>query len=102
MQKAQNLQKKMGEIQQEINLLEITGTSGGGLVKMTMTGDYQIKSIDIDDSLISIDEKTVLIDLIIASYNDTKRKVADISEEKMKEVTDGLPIPPGMKIPGMF
>jgi DNA-binding YbaB/EbfC family protein len=92
----------MAKIQEEIKAMEFVSSSGGGLVSLTMSGGYDIKNIQIDDSLLNVEEKTMLADLIIAAYNDARRKVQESSEDKMKSLTEGLPLPPGFKIPGMF
>ncbi len=102
MKKAQELQSNMSSMQNEIKSLTFETTSGGGLVKMIMTGNYDIISLEVDDSIISIEEKTLMTDLITACYNDLRRKIQEETEKKMKELTAGLPIPPGMKIPGLF
>ena len=102
MQKAQQMQKDMETLQNEIKSQHFESTSGGGLVKIVMDGSYDIKDIHIDDKIVSLDDKTMMIDLIIAAYNESKRKVKEETDKKMQELTAGLPIPPGMKIPGMF
>ncbi|MCL2566982.1 MAG: YbaB/EbfC family nucleoid-associated protein [Alphaproteobacteria bacterium] len=102
MKKAQELQNSMSSIQNEIKALTFETTSGGGLVKMIMNGDYDIINVEIDDSIIAVDEKVLITDLIVACYNDCRRKVQEETEKRMKEITAGLPIPPGMKIPGLF
>ncbi|MDR0484962.1 MAG: YbaB/EbfC family nucleoid-associated protein [Alphaproteobacteria bacterium] len=102
MKKAQELQNSMSSMQNEIKELTFDTTSGGGLVKMTMNGNYDIISIEIDDSIIDVAEKVLITDLIVACYNDLRRKVQEETEKRMKELTAGLPIPPGMKIPGLF
>ena len=99
MKQAQQLQKKMAEAQEKLNDLEVEGTSGGGLVKITATAKGIFKRISIDDSLINIDEKEILEDLIIAAINDAKEKGDTLAQEEMKSLTGGLPLPPGMKLP---
>jgi DNA-binding YbaB/EbfC family protein len=102
MKKAQELQNSMSSIQNEIKALTFETSSGGGLVKMIMNGNYDIISIEIEDSIIAVEEKVLITDLITACYNDCRRKVQEETENRMKELTAGLPIPPGMKIPGLF
>lgn len=102
MQKAQQVQKNIEALQEEIKASEFNSSSGGGLVKITISGNYDIKSIEVDDSIISIEEKSLMLDLIIAAYNDAKRVVKETTDAKMQEATAGLPLPPGMKIPGLF
>ena len=99
MKKAQEMQKKMQEIQDSLSNLEVEGTSGGGIVKIIMNCKNEVKKIDIDPSIIKNDEKEVMEDLIIAALNDAKSKAEEKSQDKMKELTGGLGLPPGMKMP---
>jgi hypothetical protein len=99
MQKAQDLQKKMEALKEETKKLEFSSTSGGGLVKIIMNGDGQIKSIELDDSIIKVEEKTLINDLIIAAYNDCRAKINQYNDDKAKDLTAGLPLPPGFKLP---
>ena len=99
MKQAQQLQKKMAEAQDKLNEIEVEGSSGGGLVKVTATAKGNFKRISNDDSLIKSDEKEILEDLIIAAINDAKQKGENAAQEEMKSLTGGLPLPPGMKLP---
>ena len=99
MKQAQELQKKMAEVQKELNSLEVEGVSGGGLVKVIATAKGDIKRITLDDSLMKPEEKEITEDLIVAAINDAKQKGETKAQEKMKDITGGLPIPPGMKLP---
>ena len=99
MKHAQQLQKKMAEVQEELNSLEVEGISGGGLVKVTATAKGEIKRITLDDSLMKPEEKEITEDLIVAAINDAKQKGETTAQEKMKDITGGLPLPPGMKLP---
>ena len=99
MKQAQQLQKKMAEAQDKLNEIEVEGTSGGGMVKVLATAKGSFKRISIDDSLIKIDEKEILEDLLIAAINDAKQKGETAAQEEMKSLTGGLPLPPGMKLP---
>ena len=98
MRQAQAMQKKMQSAQEDLakNLYE--GHSGGGMVKTTINGSGIVKKIVIDESLIKIDEKDILEDLIIASLNDAKKKADEESEKQMKSMTKGIPLPPGFKL----
>ena len=98
MRQAQTMQKKMQTAQEELakNLYE--GSSGGGMVTATINGSGIAKKLVIDGSLIKVDEKDILEDLIIAAFNDAKKKVDDESGEQMKSLTGGIPLPPGFKI----
>ena len=99
MKQAQQLQKKMSEIQEKLDSIEVEGSSGGGLVKVISTAKGEIKRISIDDSLMKQEEKVITEDLIVAAINDAKKKGEVASQEEMKSVTGGLPLPPGMKLP---
>jgi DNA-binding YbaB/EbfC family protein len=99
MSKAKEMQAKLQALQEEIALLEETGQAGGGLVKVTLSGKSEMRSLKIDPSLFKEDDVEVLEDLILAAHNDAKTKVETAMQEKSRELTAGLPIPPGMKLP---
>ena len=99
MKQAQQLQQKMAEAQEKLNLIEVEGISGGGLVKVTATAKGEIKRILLDDSLMKSEEKEITEDLIVAAINDAKQKGEVAAQEEMKNITGGLPLPPGMKLP---
>ena len=99
MKQAQQLQKKMAEAQEKLGSIEVEGVSGGGMVKVTATAKGDIKHIMIDDTLMSKEEKEMTEDLIVAAINDAKKKGESASQEEMKSVTGGIPLPPGMKLP---
>ena len=99
LKQAQEMQKKMQEIQDSLSNLEVEGTSGGGIVKIIMNCKNEVKKIDIDPSIIKNDEKEVMEDLIVAALNDAKSKAEEKSQEEMKKLTGGLGLPPGMKMP---
>ncbi len=102
MQQAQRMQeqmqKQMQKAQEELANTELTGEAGAGLVKVVMTGRHDVKRVQIDDSLLK-EDKEMLEDLIAAAVNDAVRKVEDYSQKKMGSVTQGLNLPPGMKLP---
>lgn len=98
MKQAQQMQEKMQAMQEEVANMEITGESGAGMVKVTMTGRHDVKRVQIDDSLMS-DDKEILEDLIAAAINDAVRKVESETQSKMSSITAGLPLPPGFKLP---
>ena len=98
MKQAQMMQKKMQETQNRLCDEEREGTSGGGLVKITLNGRSEMKKISIDKSLIVADESDVLEDLIMAAYNDAHQKIEAMQEEGLKEATGGLNFG-GLKIP---
>jgi DNA-binding YbaB/EbfC family protein len=98
MKQAAELKSKMESMQAELDQIEVTGTSGGGLVSVTLSGKGEMKSVKIDDSLIKPSEKEIVEDLIVAAHADARRKAETLLQEKMKDVTGGLPLPPGMKL----
>ena len=99
MKQAQQLQIKIAEVQEKLNSIEVEGVSGGGMVKVLASAKGEIKRIMIDDSLMIKEEKEITEDLIVAAINDAKQKGEVASQEEMKSVTGGLPLPPGMKMP---
>jgi DNA-binding YbaB/EbfC family protein len=99
MGKAKEMQAKFQALQDEIANLEATGQSGGGLVQVTLSGKFELRSLKIDTTLMRPDEGEILEDLIIAAHNDAKTKVEALMQEKTRELTAGLPLPPGMKLP---
>jgi len=99
MGKVKEMQAKMEKMQAEIAELEVEGKSGGGLVTVTMTGKGELKGLKIDPSLFKEDDVEILEDLIVAAHKDAKDKAEAVTAEKTKEITAGLPIPPGMKLP---
>jgi DNA-binding YbaB/EbfC family protein len=98
MQKAQEIQGRMQQFQEELTRLEIEGQSGGGLVKVTLNGKMEARAVKIDPSLIKPEEAEMLEDLILAAFQDAKGRIESTMQEKMKEVTGGLPLPPGLKL----
>ena len=99
MKQAQQLQKKMADAQEKLNSIEVEGVSGGGMVKVISTAKGEIKRITIDDSLMDKQEKDMTEDLLVAAINDARQKGEAASQEEMKSVTGGMPLPPGMKLP---
>ena len=99
MKQAQQLQKKMAEAQEQLSSIEVEGVSGGGMVKVIATAKGEIKRILLYDSIMKPEEKEITEDLIVAAINDAKQKGEVAAQEKMKEITGGIPLPPGMKLP---
>lgn len=99
MKQAQAMQSKMQAMQAELEAQEVEGASGGGLVKVVATAKGSVRSIAIDDSLMKLDEKDILEDLLVTALEDARKKAERMVEEKMKTMTAGLPLPPGMKLP---
>jgi DNA-binding YbaB/EbfC family protein len=98
MKQAQQLQTRMQQLQEELAATEVEGRSGGGLVTATLDGKGHLRKIRIDPSLMRPDEAEILEDLIVAATDDAKGKVAALVEDKMREATGGLPLPPGLKL----
>lgn len=98
MKQAQAMQKKMEEMQENLAKQEVCGISGGGMVKVTMNGKFEMKKVELDKSLIVADEADILEDLIVAACNDAKNKVEIMMGEGMKDATGGMNIP-GLKLP---
>lgn len=97
--KAKEMQAKMQAMQEEIAQMEVSATSGGGLVSLSLLGKGTLTSLKIDPSLLKEGEGEILEDLIIAAHNDAKAKLEAMMAEKTQALTAGLPIPPGMKLP---
>ncbi|NTS75256.1 YbaB/EbfC family nucleoid-associated protein [Catenovulum sp. SM1970] len=98
MKQAQQMQERMQKMQEDIAKMEVTGEAGAGMVKVTMLGNHNVRRVEIDDSLMD-DDKDMLEDLIAAAINDAVRRVEQTNKEKMAEVTGGMQMPPGMKMP---
>jgi DNA-binding YbaB/EbfC family protein len=98
MKQAQQMQADMQKAQEEMGQLTVSGESGGGMVKITMTCKHEIRSLEIDDALVG-DDKDMLEDLIIAAFNDSVRRVEKTVQEKFSGMTSGLNLPAGMKLP---
>lgn len=99
MKQAQKLQERMGELQEQLATVELTGASGGGMVQVTLSGKGDVRKLKIDPSLVDPEDVEVLEDLIVAACNDAKAKLETHVAEKMAEVTGGLKLPPGMSLP---
>ena len=99
MKKAQAMQSKLAETQEQLAALEIEGESGGGMVKVTMTGKFDLKSVKLDPSLLKPEDAEMVEDLLLAAFADAKGKAERLAAEKMSELTAGLPLPPGLKLP---
>ena len=82
----------------ELKQVEVEGSSGGGLVTVRLSGKGEMKGVKIDDTLVKPQEKEIIEDLIVAAHADARRKAEALLAEKMKSLTGGLPLPPGMKL----
>ena len=98
MKQAAQLQTKMQEMQAELDNITVEGAAGGGLVSVTLSAKGDLKAVRIDPSLIKPDEKEIVEDLLVAAHADARRKAEAVLQDKMKSLTGGLPIPPGMKL----
>ena len=98
MKQAQAMQQKMADMQAELDGIEVEGSAGGGMVRLVQTAKGQMKSVTIDASLMNPDEKEILEDLLVAALNDARGKAERATQERMSEITQGLPLPPGMKL----
>ena len=99
MKQAQQMQSKMAEMQEGLELLEISGGSGAGLVSVTLNGKGEMRALKIDPSLVNPDDVEMLEDLVAAAFNDAKAKVEAHVQEEMAKLTGGLSLPPGMNLP---
>lgn len=98
MKQAQQMQENLKKVQEEIAQAVVTGESGAGLVKVTMTGKHDIRKVQIDKSLIG-DDIEMLEDLIAAAVNDANRRIEKLSAEKMSAFSSGLNLPAGLNLP---
>jgi len=97
MKQAQQMQEDMKKAQEELAAIEVEGQAGAGMVKVQMTCKYDVRRVNIDDSV--MDDKEMLEDLLAAAVNDAVRRVETTTQEKMSGVTSGFNMPPGMKMP---
>ena len=98
MKQAAQLQTKMQEMQAELDQITVDGTAGGGMVSVTMSAKGDLKGVRIDEQLMKPGEKEIIEDLIVAAHADARRKAETLLAEKMKSLTGGLPLPPGLKL----
>ena len=99
MKQAQEMQTRMQDMQAELENMEVTGKSAGGMVEITMSCKGTAKSCKIDPSLVGEGDSDMLEDLIVAAMNDAHTKAEEVSREKMSELTGGIELPPGMQLP---
>ena len=99
MGKAKEMQAKFQAMQEEIATLVVTGQSAGGLVQVTLSGKFEMRALKIDPSIFKEDDVEILEDLVLAAHNDAKVKVEAEMQKKTSELTAGMPLPPGMKLP---
>ncbi|AEI92280.1 YbaB/EbfC family nucleoid-associated protein [Roseobacter litoralis] len=99
MKKAQEMQSKMAQMQEDMQNVIVEGVSGAGLVKATCTAKGELKGLDIDPSIFNSDDKEVVEDLILAAIKDAQTKAADKAQEEMAKLTEGMGLPADMKLP---
>ena len=99
MKQAQAMQEKMAEMQAQLEAVEMTGVAGGGTVQLTLNGKGDLKKVALDKTLVDPEELEVLEDLIVAAFNDARRKVSAYAEQEMQKLTGGLQLPGGLKLP---
>jgi nucleoid-associated protein EbfC len=98
MKQATELKNKMESMQAELDQIEVEGTSGGGMVSVKLTAKGELKAVTLDPSLMKPEEKEIAEDLIVAAHAEARRKAEQLLQEKMKGLTGGLPLPPGLKL----
>ena len=99
MKQAQMMQERMQKMQEEVAKMEVTGESGAGMVKITITGSHNVRRVALDPSLLQDDDQEMLEDLIAAAFNDAVRRAEEQNKAKMAEITGGMQLPPGFKMP---
>ncbi|MEE8189617.1 MAG: YbaB/EbfC family nucleoid-associated protein [Kiloniellales bacterium] len=99
LKQAQEMQARMAELQEKLAGAEVSGVAGGGMVSVTLNGKGEMRGVKIDPGLLNADDVEVLEDLIVAATNDAKAKVEAQVAERMRELTGGIDLPPGFKLP---
>jgi DNA-binding YbaB/EbfC family protein len=99
MKAAQEMQQKMAALQEDLGRITVEGSSGAGLVRATATAKGELVGLSIDPSIFNPDEKEVVEDLILAAIKDAQGKAAERSQQELARITEGLGLPPGMKLP---
>jgi nucleoid-associated protein EbfC len=98
MKQAAQFQAKMEAMQAELDQMEVEGTAGGGIVTVKLTAKNELKAVSIDSSLMKPEDKEIVEDLLIAAHAEARRKAETLLQERMKQLTGGLPLPPGLKL----
>ncbi len=99
MKQAQEMQARMQEMQAALEAVEITGTAGGDMVRVTVSGKGEMRALSVDESLVVPGDKEVMEDLVVAAFNDARRKLDAHVQEETSKIMGGLQLPPGMKLP---
>ncbi|MEL6528528.1 MAG: YbaB/EbfC family nucleoid-associated protein [Pseudomonadota bacterium] len=100
-QAAETIQNQMSDMQVKLDSIEVEGAAGGGLVKVRATAKGRILGVNIDDSLMKVEEKHMVEDLVTAAFNDARDKADRVSADEMKSMQSGMGLPPGFNLPGM-
>jgi DNA-binding YbaB/EbfC family protein len=98
MKQAAEFKSKMEAMQAELDHVEVEGTAGGGLFSVKLSGKGELRSVQVDDSLLQPDQKQILQDLMVAAHADARRKLEALLTERMQGLTGGLSLPPGLKL----
>ena len=98
MKQAQQMQEQMASAKEELGAIEVQGEAGGGMVKLTMSCQHEVRRIEIDDALVG-DDKDMLEDILAAAFNDAIKKVEKTTQEKYSGMTSGMGLPGGFKLP---
>lgn len=98
MKQAAELKSKMEAMQAELDQIEVEGVAGGGMVTVKLTAKGELKAVTIDPSLMKPDEKEIVEDLVVTAHAEARRKAETLLQERMKSLTGGLPLPPGLKL----
>jgi nucleoid-associated protein EbfC len=98
MKQAAELKSKMEAMQAELDQIEVEGAAGGGMVTVKLTAKGELKAVSIDPSLMKPDEKEIVEDLVVTAHAEARRKAETLLQDKMKSITGGLPLPPGLKL----
>jgi DNA-binding YbaB/EbfC family protein len=99
MKQAQEMQTKMQEMQEKLAEIDVSGSSGAGMVSVTLNGKGEMRRVKIDPSLFNSNDAEVVEDLIVAAFSDAKKKLDEVHAEEMSKITGGLNLPPGMNLP---
>lgn len=100
-QAAETIQKQMNEMQVKLDGIEVEGTAGGGLVKVRASAKGRILGVSIDDSLMTLDDKQIVEDLVAAAFNDARDRADRVSNEQMQNMQSSMGLPPGFNLPGL-
>lgn len=99
MKQVQEMQSRLQQAQEKLEEMSVTGEAGGGLVSVTLNGKGAMRGVKVDPSLLNAEEGEILEDLIVAAHGEARAKMEKLAAENMKEVTGGLPLPPGFQMP---